>query len=102
MIIEDNMTEVSSREDKKERRGFWERKDKDKEREKEKEREREREREQERERGRLREQDREREKDRGRERERKDEDTPDELTRMIGTSISRQYYSLLTYPHKGT
>ena len=84
MPIDDNMTEVSFREDKKERRGFWDRKDKDKERE------------------RLREQDREREKDRVRERERKDEDTPAELTRMIGMWPPCRFKPVLTYLRKVT
>ncbi len=64
---DDNTTELSSREEKRERKGFWERaleRDKDKERD--------------------------REKDKHREKERKDEDAQAELTRMIGMLLDSQ------------
>ncbi|EPS98820.1 hypothetical protein FOMPIDRAFT_1037243 [Fomitopsis schrenkii] len=97
IIIDDNVTEASFREERKERRGFWERKDKEREKEKDRGRDRERDRERERERERLQEQEREREKDRGHEQERKDEDTPAQLTRMMGylTATSSEDWSLV-------
>ncbi|KAH9916215.1 uncharacterized protein B0H18DRAFT_1038853 [Fomitopsis serialis] len=78
-LSEDNMTEISTREDRKERKGFWERKDKDRERDKDRDREREKDRE------------------RGRERDRRDDDAPAELTRMIGylTATASEDWSLV-------
>ncbi|KAI0632879.1 hypothetical protein C8Q77DRAFT_1058522 [Trametes polyzona] len=77
---EDGYTDTSLREEKKEKRGFWERaghrdKDKDKERAREKEKEKERE----------------------KERERKEEDAHAELTRMIGylTATASEDWSLV-------
>lgn len=80
---EDNATEYSyrEREEKKERKGFWERateRGKDKDREKERQRERERREDIERER------EREQQRERQRERERREEHDQNELTRMIG------------------
>ncbi|KAI0668846.1 hypothetical protein C8Q78DRAFT_212551 [Trametes maxima] len=79
---EDGFTDPSSREEKKEKRGFWERashrdKDKDKER--------------------ARERDKEREKERERERERRDEEAHAEITRMIGylTATASEDWSLV-------
>ncbi|TFY58730.1 hypothetical protein EVJ58_g6235 [Rhodofomes roseus] len=76
---EDSMTEVSFREDKKERRGFWERKDKEREREKDRDRER------------------DHDRDGVRERERRDEEPPAELTRIIGylTATASEDWSLV-------
>ncbi|KZT63220.1 hypothetical protein DAEQUDRAFT_734075 [Daedalea quercina L-15889] len=78
---EDNATEVSFRDDRRERTRFWERKDKDRERGKDKDR------------------DRDHDRDRGRERERehREEDPPAELTRMIGylTATASEDWSLV-------
>ncbi|KAI0651280.1 hypothetical protein C8Q79DRAFT_996771 [Trametes meyenii] len=81
---EDGFTDPSSREEKREKRGFWERashrdKDKDKERARERDKEREKERERE------------------RERERKDEEAHAEITRMIGylTATASEDWSLV-------
>ncbi|CDO75455.1 hypothetical protein BN946_scf184823.g9 [Trametes cinnabarina] len=91
---EDGFTDVSVREEKKEKRGFWERashreRDKDKDRAKEREKDRDKERDR----------DRERERDRNREkdRDRKEEDAPAELTRMIGylTATASEDWSLV-------
>ncbi|KAL7278621.1 hypothetical protein ACG7TL_007622 [Trametes sanguinea] len=83
---EDGFTDASVREEKKEKRGFWERashrdKDKDKDRGKEREKEREKEKDRDREREKARERDRDR--------DRRDEDAPAELTRMIAKEAAK-------------
>ncbi|KAI0789425.1 hypothetical protein C8Q75DRAFT_765583 [Abortiporus biennis] len=94
---EDTLTEPSIKEEKKEKKGFWERasgrdKEKDKDRDREKEREREREKDKERERDRDREGHREdkKESNKLRSKDKKDDDGHAELTRMIGYVTATQ------------